>query len=56
MEYEHHDRIRAKFGSIARYLDVRVLDIPDDFGFMEEALVQLLTARIREQLGDDALS
>ena len=45
MEDKHASRLRAEFRDLLRYKPVHVLDIPDDFQFMDDELVELITAR-----------
>ena len=49
MERRHRSRLREQFPE-CRDLDVVVLDIPDDFGFMDPDLVDLLEASVRPVL------
>jgi len=42
MEDKHLERIRSEFRSAARHKDIQVLDIPDDYQFMDPELVELL--------------
>lgn len=42
MEDKHRSRISADFPDEARYKPVHVLDIPDDYRFMDPELVDLL--------------
>jgi predicted protein tyrosine phosphatase len=56
METKHFDRIRADFRAEVKYKDVQVLDIPDDYQFMDAELVGLLQdvagAAINAKLAD----
>lgn len=52
MEARHRDRLRERFGAEARHADVRVLDVPDDYTFMDPALVEFLDARVPAVLRD----
>ena len=45
METVHRRRLQARFGRHPSHARVISLDIPDDYDFMDEALVRLLTAR-----------
>lgn len=45
MEDKHASRLRAEFRDALRYKPVHVLDIPDEFQFMDDELVELITAR-----------
>ena len=46
MEPKHKRRLRADFPQALTFKDVHVLDIPDDYRFMDPELVQLLKAAI----------
>ncbi len=46
METKHESRIRADFRDETRYKRLHVLDIPDDYKFMDDDLVELLRARV----------
>ena len=45
MEDKHAQRLRADFRQEVAYKALHVLDIPDDYQFMDEALVELLRTR-----------
>ena len=42
METKHSDRIRATFGRTRWGAPIHVLDIPDDYGFMDPELVEMV--------------
>lgn len=42
MEHKHRDRLRASFPRAMQYKTSHVLDIPDDYAFMDPALVEQL--------------
>ena len=44
MEEKHHRRIFADFPDASRFKPIHVLDIPDDYRFMELDLVNLICA------------
>ncbi|MFT5080821.1 MAG: putative protein tyrosine phosphatase [Gammaproteobacteria bacterium] len=46
MEYEHKERLLRDFAAAARGRRVHVLDIPDDYPFMDPELVKLLEASV----------
>lgn len=46
MEHEHKQRLLRDFGDAARKRRVHVLDIPDDYVFMDPELVKLLEAGV----------
>ena len=51
MEEKHKSRMRAQFRDEARYKQVHVLDIPDEYRFMDDELVDLLKAKVEPLLG-----
>jgi len=50
MEYKHKDRLKAEFTKLLKYKKVAVLDIPDDYGYMDEELIEILKVSIEEYL------
>jgi predicted protein tyrosine phosphatase len=54
MESRHRDILRERFGAACRNVRLDVLDIPDDYAFMDDELVRLLRARVGDLLGEDA--
>ena len=50
MENSHRAKLAAQFRSELRDVKVVCLDIPDDFAFMDPALVSLLTAKVAPHL------
>ena len=42
MEQKHRSRLLADFPDLTKFLTIQVLDIPDDYGYMDAELVQLL--------------
>jgi predicted protein tyrosine phosphatase len=46
MERKHLDRISQNFPDIVQTKAVTVLDIPDEFGFMDEELIEILHNRL----------
>jgi predicted protein tyrosine phosphatase len=51
MEKVHRTRLQRRFGRHLKQARVVCLDIPDDYGFMDEALIALLKARVGPRLG-----
>lgn len=45
MEGRHRSRLLEKFGDVVDRHRIHVLDIPDDYQFMDPALMELLQAR-----------
>jgi len=50
MEYKHKDRLKAEFAKLLRYKKVAILDIPDDYGYMDEELIEILKVSVEEYL------
>lgn len=50
MEEKHLRRIKGKYGDNLKNKKVIVLDIPDDYGFMDEELIELLQSRVSEYI------
>jgi predicted protein tyrosine phosphatase len=50
MEKKHLRRLREKFGPMLVDKKVWNLDIPDDYGYMDEELVEILKARISDYM------
>jgi len=42
MEHKHRDRLKASFPRAMQFTTVHVLEIPDDFQFMDPELIELL--------------
>jgi predicted protein tyrosine phosphatase len=51
MEKAHRTRLQRRFGRWLKRARVVCLDIPDDYGFMDEALVRRLKERVGARLG-----
>nr|WP_251602905.1 phosphotyrosine protein phosphatase [Pseudoalteromonas sp. NCCP-2140] len=50
MEHKHKQRIKAQFSRLLQYKPIQVLDIPDEYQYMDEALIETL-----KQSVDDCL-
>lgn len=50
MEKKHLRRLKEKFGSQLNNKTVRNLDIPDDYGYMDEELIEILKARVADYI------
>jgi predicted protein tyrosine phosphatase len=50
MEKKHSRRLRDKFGDLLYNKNVICLDIPDDYGFMDEELIEVLRTRVSEYI------
>ena len=46
MEHKHSQQVRAEFGNWVRKEAIVVLDIPDDYRFMDPELVSLLSDQV----------
>ena len=46
MQGKHRDRLKASFPRSIAYKTVHVLDIPDDYSFMDPELVRILEAAV----------
>jgi predicted protein tyrosine phosphatase len=53
MESKHSERIRGEFQDALGGTPLHVLEIPDDYEFMDPELVELLTDRVEAYLRDD---
>ena len=51
MEGKHRDRLKASFPRSITYKTLHVLDIPDNYSFMDPELVSLLEAAVPPLLG-----
>jgi predicted protein tyrosine phosphatase len=51
MEYHHKDRLKEKFGRTLGHAKFHVLDIPDDFQFMDPDLIALIELKVAQMLG-----
>ena len=52
MEDKHEDRLRADFGALLEHKVVHVLDIPDEFQYMDPVLVEELRSAVETILGE----
>ncbi|PPC77474.1 phosphotyrosine protein phosphatase [Pokkaliibacter plantistimulans] len=46
MESKHRQRLRAEFAHLLEHTPLYVLDIPDEYQYMDEALIDELEARV----------
>jgi predicted protein tyrosine phosphatase len=51
MEGVHRRRLNRRFGSVLRTKRIVVLDIPDEYKYMESALIELLQEKVSGHLG-----
>jgi predicted protein tyrosine phosphatase len=50
MEKHHRNKLQKRFYSALKSRRVVVLDIPDEYGFMDEGLIRLLRAKMLRHL------
>ncbi|MEL8054690.1 MAG: protein tyrosine phosphatase [Pseudomonadota bacterium] len=50
MEQKHKTRLQAQFRDEVRYKTLHVLDIPDDYRYMDQELIDLLRAKVEPLL------
>lgn len=50
MEYKHKDRLKADFDRLLQHKKVIVLDIPDEYQYMDEELVKILRESVEGYL------
>lgn len=50
MEEKHKSRLKAEFTALVRYKNVQVLDIPDDYPYMDEELIAILKQSVNAYL------
>lgn len=50
MEKKHTRKLRDKFADSLRNKQVICLDIPDDYRFMDEELIEILKSRVSEYI------
>lgn len=46
MEKKHKNRLQAEFGRIVQFTTIHVLDITDEYKFMDQELIDELEARV----------
>jgi predicted protein tyrosine phosphatase len=51
MEEKHKSRLKAEFTRLLNSKQVHVLDIPDDYRFMDPELVEMLGQSVNNLLG-----
>ncbi len=50
MEEKHKSRLKAEFRKLLDYKDIQVLDIPDEYQYMDEELVDILQQSVNTYL------
>jgi predicted protein tyrosine phosphatase len=56
MEKKHTRRLKEKFSNKLIGKQIICLDIPDDYRFMDEELIEILQSRVSEYLGNEDIS
>ena len=51
MEEKHKSRLRAEFTRLLSYKDIQVLDIPDEYQYMDSELVEIMQQSVGGYLG-----
>lgn len=52
MEYKHRQQLQSRFPGEMAYKEIHVLDIPDEYRFMDRELIQCIEAAVGELLDD----
>jgi predicted protein tyrosine phosphatase len=50
MEKKHLRRLKDRFSSSMNSKSIKILDIPDDYNFMDEELIEILKSRVSEYI------
>lgn len=50
MEQKHKRRLHQKFGQMLMKKSIICLDIPDEFTFMDDELIEILYQRVEEHI------
>lgn len=50
MERKHLQRLRAEYGRMLEHKPIHVLDIPDDFQYMDPELIEMLEQGVTSYL------
>ncbi len=51
MEEKHKSRLKAQFTRLLDYKDIQLLDIPDEYQYMDEELVEIMKQSVGSYLG-----
>ena len=51
MEEKHKSRLKAQFTRLLDYKDIQLLDIPDEYQYMDEELVEIMKQSVGNYLG-----
>jgi predicted protein tyrosine phosphatase len=52
MEKKHKERLSEKFRDILVYKSIHILDIPDEYEFMDEELIESIKNSVAPYIGD----
>lgn len=52
MEHKHANRLRAEYARLLEHKRLHVLDIPDDYRFMDPELVEMLEDMVSAYLAE----
>lgn len=50
MEEKHKNRLKAQFTRLLNFKDIQVLDIPDEYQYMDEELVEIMKQSVGSYL------
>ncbi|MCE2570424.1 low molecular weight protein tyrosine phosphatase family protein [Motilimonas eburnea] len=50
MEQKHQERLKASFNKLLIYKDIQVLDIPDDYQYMDDELISMIKQSVSHYL------
>lgn len=50
MEEKHKSRLKAEFATLLNYKDIQILDIPDDYQYMDRELVEIMEQSVGHYL------
>ena len=51
MEEKHKNRLKTEFSKLLKYKDIQVLDIPDEYQYMDSELVEIMKQMVGSYLG-----
>ncbi|WP_289029117.1 phosphotyrosine protein phosphatase [uncultured Paraglaciecola sp.] len=51
MEEKHKDRLKAEFTRLLNYKEIKVLDIPDEYQYMDKELIEIIEQTVGSYLG-----
>lgn len=51
MQEKHKSRLKAQFTRLLDYKDIHILDIPDEYQYMDNALVEIMKQSVGSYLG-----